>query len=185
MEQKIQTKMKRIVFAALLAFPLLCAAQNAESASALIAEGKAAPAFTLKSPDGKNVSLSDFRGKYLLVDFWASWCPDCRKSNPYMVQLHDSLKGKNIRFLGISFDTDAEAWKKCIEKDGLAWTHASELKKWKETAVSKSYGIKWIPTFSYRPQGQGGIHRIGRGRPEGKTERHKVLTNPAVSGSYG
>ena len=89
--------MKRIVFAALLAFPLLCAAQNAESASALIAEGKAAPAFTLKSPDGKNVSLSDFRGKYLLVDFWASWCPDCRKSNPYMVQLHDSLKGKNRR----------------------------------------------------------------------------------------
>ena len=147
MEQKIQTKMKRIVFAALLAFPLLCTAQNAESASALIAEGKAAPAFTLKSQEGKNVSLSDFRGKYLLIDFWASWCPDCRKSNPYMVQLHDSLKGKNIRFLGISFDTDAEAWKKCIEKDRLAWTHASELKKWKETAVSKSYGIKWIPTF--------------------------------------
>ena len=147
MEQKIQTKMKRIVLAALLAFPLLCAAQNAESASALIAEGKAAPAFTLKSPEGKNVSLSDFRGKYLLIDFWASWCPDCRKSNPYMVQLHDSLKGKNIRFLGISFDTDAEAWKKCIEKDGLAWTHASELKKWKQTEISKQYNIQWIPAM--------------------------------------
>ncbi len=139
--------MKKLIMAAAMMIALGSAAQNTDSKSSLIKAGENAPAFTLKSPDDKRVSLDDFKGKYLLIDFWASWCPDCRKSNPYMVQLHDSLKEKGVQFLGISFDTDRQAWKNCIAKDSLAWNHASEMKKWKETAISKSYGIKWIPTF--------------------------------------
>ena len=139
--------MKKLITSALMAITLNSFAQNAESQSSLIKVGEAAPAFTLKNPDGKKISLNDFKGKYLLIDFWASWCPDCRKSNPYMVQLHDSLKEKGVQFLCISFDTNPQAWKNCIAKDSLDWTHASEMKKWKETNISKSYGIKWIPTF--------------------------------------
>lgn len=139
--------MKKLIVAVLMWLPLMCAAQDAASKSSLLPTGSKAPAFTLKTPAGKEVSLASFRGKYVLIDFWASWCPDCRKANPYMVQLHDSLKAKNVAFVGISFDTDRESWTKCIDKDGLEWTQVSELKKWKETAVSKSYGIKWIPTF--------------------------------------
>lgn len=112
----------------------------------LIKVGEQAPSFTLKTPQGKKVSLTDYQGKYVLLDFWASWCGDCRKASPTLVHLHDSL-GSKVEFLGISFDDNKKTWTAAIEKEGLNWTHVSELKKWKETTISEQYGIKWIPTF--------------------------------------
>ena len=144
MEQKIQTKMKRIVFAALLAFPLLCAAQNAESASALIAEGKAAPTFTLKSPEGKNVSLSDFRGKYLLIDFWASWCGPCMNEMPNIVDIYNSYKDKGLGIIGLSLDSDYKRWKEATQANNMTWLQLSELRGW-DSEVAKVNSVQAIP----------------------------------------
>ena len=144
--------MKHIIaFAAALALSLF--SLSAQDTSALLKKGAKAPDFTLTSDKGKKVSLSDFKGKYIVIDFWASWCKDCRKENPEMVKLYK--KYKKVRFIGVSFDTDENKWKECIAQDGLEWTQVSELKKWKETQISKEYGINWIPTFYLiDPQGR-------------------------------
>ncbi|MBQ4021808.1 MAG: TlpA family protein disulfide reductase [Bacteroidales bacterium] len=115
--------------------------------SAVIKAGKKAPAFKLPTPDGKLVSLSDFKDRYVVIDFWASWCPDCRKENPELVKLHAKYAPKGVTFLGVSFDTEREAWLRGIESDSLKWTQVSSLVKWKETQISKDYGVNWIPTF--------------------------------------
>ncbi|MBO6068668.1 MAG: TlpA family protein disulfide reductase [Bacteroidales bacterium] len=115
--------------------------------SEVIKAGKKAPAFKLPTPEGKMVSLSDFKGKYVVIDFWASWCPDCRKENPDLVKVHRQYAPKGVAFIGVSFDTERDAWLKGIESDSLNWTQVSSLVKWKETKISKDYGVNWIPTF--------------------------------------
>jgi peroxiredoxin len=120
---------------------------HAQDTASLLQPGTKAPAFSIATPDGKLCRLSDFKGNFLFIDFWASWCPDCRKSNPAVVALHKKFKNRNIKFLGISFDKEKESWNAAIKKDSLTWTHVSELKPWKQTKVSQLYGIKWIPTF--------------------------------------
>ena len=120
---------------------------SAQDMSDVLKAGKKAPAFKLPTPEGKMVSLSDFKGKYVVIDFWASWCPDCRKENPGLVKIHGKYAPKGVAFIGISFDTDREAWLRGIESDSLRWTQVSSLEKWKETTISKNYGINWIPTF--------------------------------------
>ena len=124
------------------------AAQDADSlyAKDLLSPGTEAPDFTLPAPDGTGHSLSSLRGSYVVLDFWASWCPDCRKDIPAMKELHDKY-GANIRFVGVSFDDDKAKWTRCIESNGMRWLQLSELKKWKETGVSKLYNIKWIPAM--------------------------------------
>ena len=117
--------------------------------SALLAVGTEAPDFSLPTVDGEaTIALSDYQGRYLVIDFWASWCPDCRKANPRMVDLYKRYADEavGISFLGVSFDTDREACLKAVEKDGITWPQVSELKKWKETEISRLYGIRWIPT---------------------------------------
>ncbi len=115
--------------------------------------GVVAPDFTLPDPEGNPVTLSDLRGKYVLVDFWASWCPDCRKENPNVVAAWERFKGKNFAILGVSLDRNREAWLAGIEKDGLAWTHVSDLKDWKSEIV-RLYAIRWIPmNFLLDPDG--------------------------------
>lgn len=116
--------------------------------SQLLQAGTAAPDFTITNaqyPDG--LKLSALRGKWVVVDFWASWCPDCRKDIPRMVELYRQYKDKGVEFVGVSFDTDSTAWQNCIAKNGMDWTQYSELKKWKkETTIDTLYKVNWIPT---------------------------------------
>src|SRR5690606_23321862 len=95
---------------------------------------------------GKPVSLSDFRGQYVLLDFWASWCGPCRAENPNIVKAFNKYKDKNFTVLGVSLDAKEQnaAWLAAIKKDNLTWTQVSDLKGW-ENEVAKQYGIRAIP----------------------------------------
>lgn len=103
-----------------------------------------APDLTMNDVNGKPVSIGSFKGKYVLVDFWASWCPPCRKENPNVVAAYNQFKNKNFTILGVSLDEDKKAWQDAIAKDGLAWTHMSDLKRWQSDAVN-AYKIEAIP----------------------------------------
>lgn len=121
--------------------------------------GSVAPDFTLPDTEGNPVSLSSFRGKYVLVDFWASWCPDCRKENPNIVAAWEKYKNKNFAIVGVSLDRNKEQWLAAIEKDQLTWTHVSDLKFWSSEAAVL-YCIRWIP-MSYLIDPEGKILAIG------------------------
>ena len=106
--------------------------------------GKKAPEFTMDNVDGEPVSLSDFRGKYVLLDFWAAWCSPCRAENPNVVKAYQKYKDKGFTVLGVSLDRKRDDWLKAIEKDNLTWTHLSDLKGW-ENEASNLYGVMSIP----------------------------------------
>ncbi len=106
--------------------------------------GDIAPDFSLNAPDGQQVSLSSLRGKYVLLDFWASWCGPCRKENPNVVRLYEQYKNKNFEIYGVSLDRDKDAWLKAIKDDNLTWVHGSDLKYW-SSDVAVQYGVNGIP----------------------------------------
>ena len=117
-------------------------------ATELVKPGTVAPDFKMNTPDGKTIQVSNFaKGKTVVLDFWASWCPDCRKDAPEVVRLYEKYHQYGVEFIGISMDTDVEAWKNAIEKFGITYPQVSELKKFKETDISKAYGVKWIPSM--------------------------------------
>jgi thiol-disulfide isomerase/thioredoxin len=103
-----------------------------------------APDFTLPDTNGKMISLKSFRGKYVLVDFWASWCGPCRQENPTVVAAFNRFKDKNFTVLGVSLDDNKAKWLKAIQDDKLTWTHVSDLKQW-ESIVVPMYQIQGIP----------------------------------------
>ena len=118
--------------------------------------GSQAPDFTQQTPTGKNVSLADFRGKYVLVDFWASWCGPCRQENPAIVKVYNTYKSRNFEILGVSLDdkkTRAK-WVKAIADDQLPWVQVSDLLGWQNQAA-KRYGVQSVPqNFLVDPTGK-------------------------------
>ncbi len=108
------------------------------------AVGSIAPDFTLNDTKGKPVSLAAFRGKYILVDFWASWCGPCRQENPTVVKAYQNYKSKGFDILGVSLDEKKDKWEQAIKQDKLEWTQVSDLKGW-QSDVAELYGVKAIP----------------------------------------
>jgi len=122
----------------------------------LVAVGAMAPDFTQMTPDNRPVKLSDFKGKYVLIDFWASWCGPCRAENPNVVKVYNQYKDRGFTILGISLDNEKarEAWLKAITKDQLTWTQVSDLKGW-YNEVAALYSVKAIPqNFLIDPSGK-------------------------------
>ena len=137
---------------------------DSKYATELIQPGTVAPDFKMLTPEGKKFQFSKWaKGKTVVLDFWASWCPDCRKDAPEIVRMYNAYHQYGIEFLGISMDTDVEAWKNAISKYGIVYPQVSELKKFKETDIAKAYGVKWIPSTIV----------VG---PDGKVELSTVLT---------
>lgn len=106
--------------------------------------GSEAPEIKLASPAGEQLALSSYRGKVVLIDFWASWCGPCRRENPNIVKIYEKYKNSGFEIFGVSLDENVEAWKAAIQKDGITWPQVSELKRW-ESKVVKDFGIEAIP----------------------------------------
>lgn len=96
-------------------------------ADKIIEVGDMAPAFSVPDLYGKKVSLAGFRGRYVLLDFWASWCAPCRQSNPGLVKLYNKFKSPQFEMIGISIDTDRSSWYRAFKNDGLPWLNLCEL----------------------------------------------------------
>lgn len=119
--------------------------QPAPLKTGIPAVGDLAPDFTLNDVNDKPFSLNSLKGKYVLVDFWASWCGPCRGENPYVVAAYNKFKDKNFTILGVSLDEDKAAWIQAIKDDKLTWQHVSDLKGMNNSPVGSLYGINGIP----------------------------------------
>jgi peroxiredoxin len=112
---------------------------------AQITIGEMAPEISLPDTKGNTVTLSSFKGKVVLIDFWASWCGPCRKSNPQVVKLYNKFKGQGFEVFGVSFDEKISAWKRAIKTDRINYSQVIDTKIW-EGEVAYKYGIEAIPT---------------------------------------
>jgi peroxiredoxin len=125
-----------------------------EQASPNLWVGKQSPELVLPDANGKNIALSSFKGKYVLVDFWASWCGPCRVENPNVVEAYNRFKDKNFTILGVSLDKEKQNWLEAIKKDNLTWTHISDLAFWESKAV-ETFQFQGIPyNVLIDPQGK-------------------------------
>lgn len=118
-----------------------------------LAIGSPAPEIALPTPEGEVVSLSSFKGKYVMIDFWAAWCRPCRMENPNVVRMYNAYNDKGFEVLGVSLDRTKEAWVKAIREDQLTWTQVSDLKYF-ESEAAQEYKINSIPaTYLIGPDG--------------------------------
>ena len=119
-----------------------------------LAVGSPAPEISLPDPDGNIITLSSFKGKYVMVDFWAAWCRPCRQENPNVVRMYNTYNSKGFEVLGVSFDRKKEPWIKAIADDGLNWAQVSDLKYFQSEAAL-TYNVKGIPaTYLIGPDGK-------------------------------
>jgi peroxiredoxin len=131
-------------------------------------QGQLAPEIQLQNPKGESFSLSQLRGKWVLIDFWASWCKPCRAESPKMVKLYNAYKGKPFEILGVSLDSRKNDWIMAISNDKYTWPQVSDLRGW-QSAAAKTYQVTGIPfTVLVNPEGK--IHAKGlRGEQLEKT----------------
>ncbi|MCB0661818.1 MAG: TlpA family protein disulfide reductase [Saprospiraceae bacterium] len=135
--------------------------------------GGSAPDFTSDQPDGTPLSLSDFKGKVTLVDFWASWCGPCRRENPNVVKMYKEYHDKGFEILGVSLDRSKDKWLQAIEQDGLVWKHVSDLKGW-QNEVAQLYGVRSIP-HTVLLDAEGNIIARGLRGPQLEQELAKIF----------
>ena len=114
--------------------------------------GTKAPDFSASDTSGVEIKLSDYKGSYVVLDFWATWCHDCREEMPVFKDIFSEYKksgvaGKSVAFISYSFDHEADVWKKYISDNNLDWIQVSALVKWHDNPLSESYRVKWIPSF--------------------------------------
>lgn len=132
---------------------LLCATGMAQSEHApALAAGTLAPQFTATDTLGQKISLKHYKGTWLVLDFWASWCGDCRREIPDLKRIEAAYRnvtigGKALKWLSVSFDDNADNWRKALRKYDMPWPQISNGKAWKKNPIAEAYGLKWIPTF--------------------------------------
>lgn len=139
--------MKKLFFLIFCLLPVILFCQNKPGA------GQIAPEIKLKGLKGNEIALSSLKENYVLIDFWASWCKDCRASNPKLIKLYNQFKNKKYKnakgfvIYSVSLDKNMTDWVNGIKKDKLIWiNHVSEFKKWKSQPIT-DYGIEAIPTY--------------------------------------
>ena len=135
----------------LLGFQVNATAEDldAQYATTLLKVGTQAPNFSLPLINGQMFQLESLKGKYVVIDFWASWCPDCRKISPIVEELSEKYHNNNVAVVCVSFDTNKESWTKYVNRNGTPKyeIHVSNLQKMKESKVANDYGVKWIPSL--------------------------------------
>ena len=122
----------------------------------LLKKGTQAPDFKMKTLEGKTFKFAkQTKGRYVVLDFWASWCPDCRRDVPNVQRIYQKFAPLGVEFIGISMDTDREKWAAAVEQYGIRYTQVSELVKFHDTQIANIYGVKWIPSmFLIDPEGK-------------------------------
>lgn len=134
--------------------PVLASVRTYIEVGGHVGKGDQVPRLVGRSPDGDSLSLDQFRGKWVLIDFWASWCPPCRQENPALVKLYDRFKSRGLEIFAVSLDEKHADWIKAIEQDGLSWKHISDLKGF-ESSFAYRFGVNAVPTkFLVNPSGQ-------------------------------
>lgn len=114
----------------------------------LLQKGETAPELTITDslhPEG--MALSELRGSYVVMEFWASWCPDCRKVTPTMVELYQKYASDSVKFVGISYDRSKESWAKYVAENQMSWIQSEPRDKDGDSGFCSAYKVSWIPTF--------------------------------------